>query len=65
VMFTDGLVERRDRGFDVGVSEVAAALAGLPSQLTSREVTDALLAALLRDGEAEDDVAILVVENVS
>jgi serine phosphatase RsbU (regulator of sigma subunit) len=65
VMFTDGLVERRDRGFDVGVSAVATSLAGFPSQLTPREVTDALLAALLRDGEAEDDVAILVVENAA
>jgi serine phosphatase RsbU (regulator of sigma subunit) len=65
VMFTDGLVERRDRGFDIGVGEVAASLAALPAELTPREVTDALLAALLRDGEAEDDVAILVVEHVS
>ena len=65
VMFTDGLVERRDRAFDVGVGEVAACLAGLPVRLTPSEVTDALLGALLRDGEAEDDVAILVVENLA
>ena len=65
VMFTDGLVERRDRGFDVGVSEVAACLAGLPDRLTPLEVTDAVLGALLRDADAEDDVAILVVANVT
>ncbi|MEP6661220.1 MAG: GAF domain-containing SpoIIE family protein phosphatase [Acidimicrobiales bacterium] len=65
VMFTDGLVERRDRAFDVGVREVAASLAALPAHLTPREVTDALLAALVPDGDAEDDVAILVVENVA
>ena len=29
VMFTDGLVERRDRRFDVGIGQLAAALAGL------------------------------------
>ena len=28
VMFTDGLVERRDRPFDVGIAQVAAVLAG-------------------------------------
>ena len=34
VMFTDGLVERRDRPFDVGVDQVAGVLAGLSEHVT-------------------------------
>ena len=48
VMFTDGLVERRDRPFDVGVGQVAAVLAGLSKHVTPDELTDLLLHALLR-----------------
>ena len=29
-MFTDGLVERRDRPFDVGIAQLAGVLAALP-----------------------------------
>lgn len=65
VMFTDGLVERRDRPFDVGVGQVAAVLAGLSKQVTTDELTDMLLHALLGDGDCHDDVAILVVEHVA
>ncbi len=64
VMFTDGLVERRDRGFDVGIGRVADVLAGLSDPVTPDELTDLLLRALMEDRDAEDDVAILVVERV-
>ena len=40
VMFTDGLVERRDRPFDVGIAQVAAVLAALSEHVTPDELTD-------------------------
>ena len=63
VMFTDGLVERRDRPFDVGIAQVAGILAALSEHVTPNELTEVLLGALIGDREAEDDVAILVVEH--
>ena len=64
VMFTDGLVERRDRPFDVGVEQVAAHLGALAHHHTADELADSLLHALGTD-DAEDDIAIIVVENVA
>ena len=64
-MFTDGLVERRDRPFDVGIGQVAAVLAGLSEHVTPDELTDLLLHTLLQDRGSEDDIAILVVEHVA
>ena len=64
VMFTDGLVERRDRPFDIGVEQVASHLSALAHHVTAEELTDSLLQAL-GTTDAEDDVAILVVENVA
>ena len=65
VMFTDGLVERRDRPFDVGIAQVAAVLAALSKPVTPDELTDLLLDELMGDGDGADDVAILVVEHVA
>ena len=65
VMFTDGLVERRDRPFDVGIDQVAAVLAALSEHVTPDELTDLLLHALMGDRDGADDVAILVVEHVA
>jgi serine phosphatase RsbU (regulator of sigma subunit) len=65
VMFTDGLVERRDRPFDVGVGEVASVLAALSEHVTPDELTDMLLHELMGDRDGADDVAILVVEHVA
>ena len=65
VMFTDGLVERRDRPFDVGTAQVAAVLAALSEPVTPDELTDLLLHALMGDNDGADDVAILVVEHVA
>ncbi|MGZ8766210.1 MAG: PP2C family protein-serine/threonine phosphatase, partial [Acidimicrobiia bacterium] len=62
VMYTDGLVERRDRTFDVGVAEAAHHLATLSHPLSSRDLLDSLLNALVA-GESEDDIAIIVVEH--
>jgi serine phosphatase RsbU (regulator of sigma subunit) len=64
VMFTDGLVERRDRPFDVGIGQVAAVLAAISEPVTTDELTDLVLHALMEDRGGEDDVAILVVEHI-
>ena len=64
VMFTDGLVERRDRPFEVGIEKIAASLTTLASGLTPSDVSDVLLDALLDSGRAEDDIAILVIRHV-
>ncbi|HEX4981596.1 MAG TPA: GAF domain-containing SpoIIE family protein phosphatase [Ilumatobacteraceae bacterium] len=65
VMFTDGLVERRDRPFEVGVEHIAAALTTLATGLIPSDLTDALLDALLDGGPAEDDIAILVIRHTA
>jgi serine phosphatase RsbU (regulator of sigma subunit) len=59
LLYTDGLVERRDRDLDAGMEElreVAEDLAGLPLQ----EMCDGLLARLYLP-DTEDDVALLAV----
>jgi GAF domain-containing protein len=59
LLYTDGLVERRDRGIDEGTAELVEALracAGLPLE----ELCDRLLARLFLP-DAEDDVAVLAV----
>ena len=59
LLYTDGLVERRDRDVDTGTEELLAALreyAGLPLE----ELCDRVLARLFLP-DAEDDVAMLAV----
>jgi two-component system, chemotaxis family, sensor kinase Cph1 len=59
LLYTDGLVERRDQGFDEGVARLAAELAELrerPVEEVCDEVLDRLLA-----GGTEDDVALVAV----
>ncbi len=63
VMFTDGLVERRDRLFDVGIDQLAAALMSLPIQLDPSDLTDLLLDTLVDSGTADDDIAMVVVRH--
>jgi sigma-B regulation protein RsbU (phosphoserine phosphatase) len=61
VLYTDGLVERRDRDLDAGgaaLLEAAADLAGKPAM----EVCASLAARMLPGGGHEDDVCLLVVE---
>jgi serine phosphatase RsbU (regulator of sigma subunit) len=64
VMYTDGLVERRDRGFDVGVAEAAHHLATLSDRLDNQDLIDSLLDTLVGGARPEDDIAIIVVEHV-
>ena len=64
VMYTDGLVERRDRGFDVGVAEAAHHLATLSDRLNNQDLIDSLLHTLVGGAGPEDDIAIIVIEHV-
>ena len=63
VLYTDGLVERRDRPFEEGIAHTAMHLATLAERLNPRQLVDSLLNVLLGDTKAEDDIAILVIEN--
>ncbi|RBY79782.1 histidine kinase [Geodermatophilus sp. TF02-6] len=59
LLYTDGLVERRDRVVDDGVDRLAAELAALRERPIG-ELCDELLVRLLPEG-AEDDVALVAV----
>jgi serine phosphatase RsbU (regulator of sigma subunit) len=65
VLYTDGLVERRDRSFASGVETMAMRLAGIPTHLRPAELIDAVLAKLIGTRTPTDDIAILVVEQLS
>ncbi|MEV6955731.1 SpoIIE family protein phosphatase [Streptomyces sp. NPDC051183] len=62
VLYTDGLIEARDRDLDQGMAELAAALraAGQPLE----ELCDGILARLL-PGDPQDDVAVLLARTVA
>ncbi|GIG20695.1 hypothetical protein Cch01nite_14190 [Cellulomonas chitinilytica] len=60
VMYTDGLVERRDRGLRDGIEALESALGALPDGLGATEVRDRLVAELVGEHQ-EDDVCLLVV----
>lgn len=58
LLYTDGLIERRDRGLDVGITRLAeevASSAGLPLDVQVKGVTEAMLG----DAESRDDVCLL------
>jgi PAS domain S-box-containing protein len=59
LLYTDGLVERRDRGLDDGVEQLRRALEDGPAPSDGLEgLCDALLAAVAPDGS--DDIAVLL-----
>ena len=60
VLYTDGLVERRDRGLREGIEALAAALSALPDDADATAVKDRLVEAFVGDHQ-EDDVCLLVV----
>ena len=62
-MYTDGLVERRDRPFDEGIQQLATHLAAIPAQLEPAHVIDSVIEALIGSKTTDDDVAVLVVEH--
>jgi len=59
LLYTDGLVERRDRGIDAGTAELAGVLAGC-ADLSLEELCDRVLERMFLP-DAEDDVALLAV----
>ncbi|RZS91274.1 PAS domain S-box-containing protein [Motilibacter rhizosphaerae] len=61
VMFTDGLVERRDESLTVGLERLRRALEGASSD--PQELADALLLATDRSLGGDDDVALLVLHH--
>ncbi|MCM0639277.1 PP2C family protein-serine/threonine phosphatase [Cellulomonas wangsupingiae] len=60
VLYSDGLVERRDRGLREGIDALSAALSAVPDDASATQVCDALTDALV-DEHQEDDVCLLVV----
>jgi serine phosphatase RsbU (regulator of sigma subunit) len=60
LLYTDGLVETRTRGFDDGIDRLAAALADRRDDEAPIQICDALLQALV-SGDPEDDVAVLAI----
>ncbi|WP_307802339.1 SpoIIE family protein phosphatase [Cellulomonas fengjieae] len=62
VLYTDGLVERRDRGLREGIAALVAELAALPDDADSTTVKDRLVDAFVGT-HPEDDVCLLVVRS--
>jgi hypothetical protein len=61
MLFTDGLVERRDRPLDVGFEELAAAMTSQARESAEAIANAALAARVGADGTPPDDVALLVI----
>lgn len=60
VIYTDGLVERRDRSLREGMDALGAELRGLAVDASAEQVCSALLARFVEEDQ-EDDVCLLVV----
>lgn len=60
LLFTDGIVERRDETIDVGMVRLAS-MAHTLSDLDGEEFTDTLVEAIVPHEDQVDDIAILVV----
>ncbi|MFF8308883.1 PP2C family protein-serine/threonine phosphatase [Streptomyces lydicus] len=60
VLYTDGLIERRDEDIDVGLARLTDTLSE-SSQLTPEHMADALLARLGLAGGGRDDIALVIV----
>ena len=63
VLYTDGLVERRDRDLDEGFAALARAAADLRGR-TAETACATLMDRMLPDQEHEDDVCLLVLRLV-
>ncbi|QCB95510.1 PAS domain-containing protein [Cellulomonas shaoxiangyii] len=62
VLYSDGLVERRDRTLRDGIGRLREALAATPAGASAEQVRDALVAGLVGRHQ-EDDVCLLVVRD--
>ncbi|MFI0723826.1 SpoIIE family protein phosphatase [Streptomyces sp. NPDC021224] len=60
VMYTDGLIERRDEDIDVGLDRLVAAVRELRT-LDPEELADDLLKAMAKPDGQEDDVSLMVI----
>jgi PAS domain S-box-containing protein len=60
VLYTDGLVERRDRGLRSGIDELVRALEGASDDLDAQTLVDTLVRRLV-GAQQEDDLCLLVV----
>jgi GAF domain-containing protein/anti-sigma regulatory factor (Ser/Thr protein kinase) len=59
LLYTDGLVERRDRALEDGLTQLRSAVGSGPPEPAA--LVEHVLAGLLGEGEREDDVAVLAV----
>jgi len=64
VLFTDGLVERRDQPLDAGLARLADAVAAYAGESAEAIATAALAARSTGDATPPDDVALLVIRYV-
>lgn len=64
VLYTDGLVERRDRDIDVGLRALREGVEALPDTCTAAQALDLILRGLL-GGPPGDDVALVVVRHAA
>ena len=64
LLYTDGLVERRDRSLDEGFEQVVAVVRDHAAQALD-QVLDAVMSSLLADRPSEDDVCVLGVDLVA
>ncbi|WP_046707999.1 SpoIIE family protein phosphatase, partial [Streptomyces europaeiscabiei] len=60
VLYTDGLIERRDEDIDHSLARLADALTR-HRRSTAEPLADALLLDLLPDGRATDDAALVII----
>ncbi len=58
LLYTDGLIERRDRGIDEGLDDLARLVSELAS-LPTREMVDTLMVVMLEHELIRDDVCVL------
>nr|WP_297429570.1 SpoIIE family protein phosphatase [uncultured Actinotalea sp.] len=61
VLYTDGLIERRDESLSVGMARLADAIASQPPDGTAEDLVSAVLEACLDDRTREDDVCVIAV----
>ena len=64
IMYTDGLVERRDRPYTAGIKELSHILANHPTRLDRHECIDLLIKRLVGDA-GTDDIAVVVIDNTT
>ena len=63
VMYTDGLVERRDRPVDDGIDIAISRIRAIADDATGVDIIDGLIGELIGDRVAEDDIALLVMHH--